>query len=171
LRDAQHNGHGRYQESGADRHQIDERPTRRVSGRRRLGNDRGQAGLAHATGTEQRHEPGLGQPLQDNLDVPRPPDERGPAERDPGQPAAGGRWPGRRPGDAGQRPAVGRPKFAQQRRDVAFDSTHGDVQAVGDLRVGQVLPDRGKHFRLPGRDLLRLHHNMIPYPASVADPW
>ena len=39
-------------------------------------------------------------------------------------------------------------ELAQQRRDVALDGAHGEVQPAGDLLVGQVLADQREHLGL-----------------------
>jgi hypothetical protein len=168
LDDAQRAGQRRHEEAGSDRDQVDEGPAARMVGRRRLGHHRGQARLADAPGSEQCDEAGLGHPFQDGVPVARAADERGRVARDAGEPAGGGGGqPRHRAGQLGQVPAVGRPELAQQRRDVALDGPHRDVQAVGDLGVGQVLPDGGQHLGLPWRDLRHVRLDMVPHP----DPW
>ena len=52
------------------------------------------------------------------------------------------------PGELGQRATVGDSELAQQRRDVALDGAHGEVQPAGDLLVGQMLPDQREHLGL-----------------------
>ena len=49
-----------------------------------------------------------------------------------------------------QRPAVVHAELAQQRGHVALHGADRDEQPGGDLRVGQVLPERGQHLGLTG---------------------
>ena len=59
-------------------------------------------------------------------------------------------WRSVRPvlGELGQRATVGHPELAQERRNVALDGAHGEVQPAGDLLVGQVLADQREHLGL-----------------------
>ena len=162
-------GHGLDDQLRAHRHQIDEGAPAGERRRGRRGRDGGEPGLAHATGSEQGDEPigcqGVGEAGQLGVAA----DERRPRA---GQP----RDPGRR-GGRGRRllrhrrqlAPIGRAELAQQRRHVALDRPHRDVQLLPDLGVGQVVAERGQHLCLTGRHLSREHGRHGPIFAE--NPW
>ena len=77
-----------------------------------------------------------------------------------------------------QRPAVVHLELAQQRGHVALDGADRDEQPGGDLRVGQVLPERGQHLGLAGghahprshRASSHAHTQIVPDPGPAARP-
>ena len=90
---------------------------------------------------------------------------------EPTPPRAHGRRGGR------QRPPVVHLKLAQQRGHVALHGPDRDEQPGGDLRVGQVLPDRGQHLSLagrhthPGNHRASTHTQILPEnPAATPTP-
>ncbi len=111
-----------------------------------------QPGLAHAAGADRGDQPVLGQGLGERGPLGRPADERGQRrrqrrDRDPARRSSGAASAPVR-GQLGQRPAVGHPELAQQRRDVALDRADRDEQPAGDLGVGEVLADQRQHLGL-----------------------
>ena len=72
-----------------------------------------------------------------------------------------------------QRPAVIHLELTQQRGNVTLDGADRDEQPGGDLRVGQVLPDRGQHLSLTGRHARpgshhpRTHTQILPEPPAA----
>jgi hypothetical protein len=173
-------GHGHHRRV-ADGHEVDEPDAvGHVAGH--LGGDgHRQAGLAHATGSEGGDEPVRAHGGDQLGDLRRAAHERREGDGQRGgrrRLGAGpdrGRLPvGWRRAHEGRRhrrqgPTVGDAELAEQRRDVALDRPHGDVQAGGDLGVGQVPGERVEDLGLPGGDTGLGEHLGAVHPKILAD--
>ena len=173
-------GHCRHQAAAVDRDEVDERPSTREGRGEALRGRHGQPGLADAPRAHQRDHPVLADRGRHLGQVVDPADEARPRRRQAPERAGGAvgralRGSRRR----GQRPPVGHVELAQEGGDVALHRPDRDVQALGDLGVGQVLADGSQDLGLPRRDPFvadRRHGAIFTSPrplrgGSVVDPW
>ena len=146
LGHAERGGDGLRNRVVAGGHEVDERGACRERRRGLLDHRRREPRLADPARPGQRDEALVVERGADGRLLRRPPDERRASHRKTAHPAGQGHLARAR--ERSQLPPVRHAVLAQERRDVSLDRAHGQVQASGDLGVGQVRAERREHLGL-----------------------
>ncbi len=176
---AEGGGHRGGHALAAHRHQVDEPGAAGMAGGGAGAGLHRQAGLAHAAGPHEVHQPRGGECVGHGVEFGAAADEAGQrgrcaaegagpvavavARRRAGRQAGQGGHAaelrsgpgavtrpvaGQAAGVAGELPPVGDAQLAEQGRHVTLDRPDRDVEALADLRVGEVVRDAQEHLRL-----------------------